>query len=147
MKSKILLAVDDSEHAARATKWCAEHADALDADVVVLHAVDKDYAFGAFGAGAPIPLVPPVLDAEQLDELRDVVARDWCKPLADVGVHHDVVIAEGRPSSAILQTAEAMQADMIVCGRRRRGGVAEMLLGSTSHELSHHAKVPLVIIP
>jgi len=144
MKTKILLAVDDSEHAARAMKWCAEHADAIDADVVVVHAVDKDYAFGS---GAPIPLVPPVLDAEQLDELRDVVARDWCKPLADAGVRYDVVIAEGRPSRAILQTAEAMFADMILCGRRGRGGVAEMLLGSTSHELSHHAKVPLVIIP
>jgi nucleotide-binding universal stress UspA family protein len=144
MKTKILLAVDDSEDAARAMRWCAEYARALDADVVVLHSVDMDYAFGS---GAPIPLVPPVLDAEQLDELRDVVARDWCKPLADAGVGYEVVIAEGRPSTAILQTAQAMLADMIVCGRRGRGGVAEMLLGSTSHELSHHAKVPLVIIP
>jgi nucleotide-binding universal stress UspA family protein len=144
MKTKILLAVDDSEHAARATKWCAEHAPALDAEVVVVHAVAEDYAFGS---GAPIPLVPPVLDAEQLDELRDLVARNWCKPLADAGVHYDVVIAEGRPSNAILQTSEGMLADMVVCGRRGRGGVAEMLLGSTSHELSHHARVPLVIVP
>jgi nucleotide-binding universal stress UspA family protein len=42
---------------------------------------------------------------------------------------------------------ESAHADMVVCGRRGRGGVAEMLLGSTSHELSHHVRVPLVIVP
>jgi nucleotide-binding universal stress UspA family protein len=144
MRTTILLALDGSEHAGRATKWCAERAAACGADVVVVHAVDTAYELGA---GAPIAFVPPVLDAEQLDELRDVVARDWCKPLADAGVPYRVIIGEGRPSAVVMQTAEAVHADVVVCGRRGRGGVAEMLLGSTSHELSHHVTAPLVIVP
>ena len=31
--------------------------------------------------------------------------------------------------------------------RRGRGGFAELLLGSTSHQLTHHVDRPLVIVP
>ena len=38
-------------------------------------------------------------------------------------------------------------ADLVVTGKRGRGGFAELLLGSTSHVLSHHLDRPLVIVP
>jgi nucleotide-binding universal stress UspA family protein len=146
MTKRIVLAVDESEHAARATKWCADHATALGADVVVVHALDIAYVFG-FGSPLALAPPPPPYPEARIDEFRDIIARDWCKPLADAGVGFRVVVAEARPADLIRRTAKTEDADLVVCGRRGRGGVAEFILGSVSHELSHHLDVPLVIVP
>jgi nucleotide-binding universal stress UspA family protein len=140
----VVLALDGSEHAARAAEWCAAYAKAVGADVLVVHAVDNFYDFGS---GAPVPLVPPTLSGPQLDELRAVIERDWCKPLADAGVTYRVLVSQGRAASIVIDTARDTNAALVVCGRRGRGGVAEFFLGSTSHELAHHVGVPLVVVP
>jgi hypothetical protein len=99
-----------------------------------------------FGAGMGSIPTPP-MSMEQRDELHDVVLCDWCKPLADAGVTHRAVLIEGRPALALTQAARTEQADFVVTGRRGRGGFAELILGSTSHELTHHLDRPLVIVP
>jgi len=140
--SKIVVGVDGSAHSARAVSWCATYAPALGAEVVVVHVIN-----------VPIPLAMgpyytyPGLTPEQRDEVRDVAARDWCKQLADAGVRFRIVVIEGNPAGAIMQTASSEQADLVVVGRRGRGGFAELLLGSTSHQLSHHLDRPLVLVP
>jgi nucleotide-binding universal stress UspA family protein len=139
----MVVGVDGSEASTRAVKWCAAHAVSLSAQVVVVHAIDLPVYPGI---GTPyMPL--PAMTARQQDELRDVVTRDWCKPLADVGVPYRVVLAEGVAACVILATAREEEAELIVTGRRGRGGFAELVLGSTSHALSHHADRPLVIVP
>ena len=146
MTMRMVLAVDESEHAARAMKWCAEHAGALDAEVVVVHALEIAYVFG-FGSPLALAPPPPPYPAERIEAYRDIISRDWCKPLADAGVRFRVVIEEARPADLVRKTAEAEGAELVVCGRRGRGGVAEFILGSVSHELSHHVEVPLLIVP
>jgi nucleotide-binding universal stress UspA family protein len=57
------------------------------------------------------------------------------------------VLVEGNAAKAILRTAEAENADLVVTGQRGLGVVEEHLLGSTSYELMHHLDRPLVIVP
>jgi nucleotide-binding universal stress UspA family protein len=141
--TKILVGVDGSDHAHRAVEWCAKYAPKLDAEVVVVHVVDlPTYA----AAGAPYVWLP-VMEPEEREKLRDVVQRDWCKPLADAGVSHRVVLMEGSPTRALMEAAESEDVALVVTGRRGRGGFAELVLGSTSHALSHHLGRPLVIVP
>jgi nucleotide-binding universal stress UspA family protein len=45
--SKIIVGVDGSAHSARAVQWCADHAAALDAEVVAVHALDVPMYIGA----------------------------------------------------------------------------------------------------
>ncbi len=143
MSGKIVVGVDGSDHSQRAVAWCASHARALDAEVVAVHAVETP-VYPAMGTPYwPVPTLTPV----QRDELRDIVALDWCKPLADAGVSFRVVLMEGAPAPAIIQVAHAEDAELVVTGRRGRGGFAELVLGSTSHALSHHLDRPLVIVP
>jgi nucleotide-binding universal stress UspA family protein len=141
--NKILVGVDGSVHSERAVKWCANHARGLDAEVIVVHVVEQPIY-----AGSIYPLVPPVtMTPDQRERLRDVVVRDWCKPLADAGVEHRVVLIDGYPAEALVAAARHENAELVVTGRRGRGGFAELLLGSTSHSLSHHLDRPLVIVP
>jgi hypothetical protein len=70
----------------------------------------------------------------------------------------DVVAASDLPRITLLggrakhrhvntrQTGAGVGADVIVVGRRGRGGVAELLLGSVSHELVFHSKRPVLVI-
>jgi len=141
--SKILVGVDGSEHSARAVRWCADHAAALGAEVIAVHVIDLPVYLGPGEPAMPIPPLTP----EQRQELQDLAARDWCKPLADAGVAYRVILVDGSPAFALIRLAQDEGAELVVAGRRGIGGFAELLMGSTTHQLSHHLDRPLIIIP
>ncbi len=66
--------------------------------------------------------------------------------LAQAGVHYRAETIEGGPK-ALIDLADADDADAIVVGRRGRGGFAELVLGSFSHHLVHHSRRPVVVVP
>ncbi len=143
MSMRIVVAADGSECAHRAVEWCAQMAPALDAEVVAVHAVeDPVYPMPALAYVA----VPP-LTQEARDEIRRALEDEWCAPLKQAGARYRPVLVDGPASSAIIRVAEEEDASLVVTGRRGRGGFAELLLGSTSHQLAHHVGRPLVIIP
>jgi nucleotide-binding universal stress UspA family protein len=143
MGTKIVVGVDGSDHAQRAVEWCAAYAPVLDADVVVVHAVEVPTYVGL---GAPYIWLR-FATAEQREARRDLAARDWCKPLANAGVCFRVVVVDGESAPALMEAARTEDAALVVTGRRGRGGFKELLLGSTSHHLAHHLDRPLVIVP
>jgi nucleotide-binding universal stress UspA family protein len=139
----IVVGVDGSDSSRRAVEWCATQARALGAEVVAVHAVEMPvYAVPTM---AYVP-VPPMSE-EARDELLAVARDEWCSPLAQAGVAFRVVLQEGTPAVVIMETAKQEDAAFVVTGRRGRGGFAELLLGSTSHTLTHHLDRPLVIVP
>ena len=145
MAMKIIVGVDGSVPSARAVAWCAQYASVLSAEVVAVYSYDIPvYPVTAFGAG---PIAMPIPPEPDRDELERVVRDEWCAALTKAGIAFRVVVKEGSPAAAIMSVAEAEAADLVVTGRRGRGGFAELLLGSTSHHLSHHLDRPLVIVP
>jgi nucleotide-binding universal stress UspA family protein len=92
-------------------------------------------------------MAPPIqYDPEWAPEMKRQFEQVWCKPLRDSGLPYRTVLKDGRPASLIAETAESVDADLVVVGRRGLGGVAEVLLGSVSHELSLHCKRPVLLI-
>ena len=138
----IVVGVDGSEGAAAALAWAVAHAPLLDAEVVVVHSMDVTMAMPPPTVAAP----PFVVDDSLRAGMRDAL-HEWCAPLRDAGVPHRAELYEGNPVGAITQIAEKVHADLIVVGRRGHGGFAELVLGSVPHSLSHHASVPVVIVP
>ena len=142
---KIIVGVDGSEPSKRAVEWCAAYAGAFGAEVVVVHALDMPvFVSSAFGV---VPIPAPLPPEPDRDALRATIAKDWCTSLTTAGVPFRVVVEDGSPASVVMDVARREAADLVVTGRRGRGGFAELLLGSTSHQLSHHLDRPLVIIP
>ena len=139
--SRIIVGVDGSEESARAVRWCADHATRLGDEVVAVHVM----AGPVYVGDAELPVARP--SADQVKALHDRVERDWCKPLADAGVAYRVTMTTGRPTTALINEAEREDAELVVAGRRGRGGAAEVLMGSTSRELTHHLGRPLVVVP
>ena len=53
---------------------------------------------------------------------------------------------DGRPAPVIATVGDEVDADLIVLGRRARGGDAELVLGSVSHEPVLHSQPPALLI-
>ncbi|HLE89282.1 MAG TPA: universal stress protein [Candidatus Limnocylindria bacterium] len=54
-------------------------------------------------------------------------------------------VVRGRPASALLDEAHAMQPDLIVIGSRGHGPLATVLVGSVSTEVVDHAGCPVLV--
>lgn len=144
---KIIVGVDGSDASARAVEWCATYGKALEAAVVAIFALDVPVtAASGFGfAPIPIPIPPPTEEARE--KLHETIVNDWCRPLTKAGVPFRAVIGDGSAAPAIMELADRESADLVVAGRRGCGGFVELLLGSTTHHLSHHLDRPLLIVP
>jgi nucleotide-binding universal stress UspA family protein len=115
-----------------------------------------------------LTIFDPPLDYQQLQRSRlgadtatlDAVARestDAAEAIAAQGVaigHSMGLMLEPRataedpsPRRTIVAMADEVDADVIVCGSRGRGGVARSLLGSTSTSVLHHAERPVLVVP
>jgi nucleotide-binding universal stress UspA family protein len=82
-----------------------------------------------------------------LKEVNETLSTQWCQPLRDAHVRLHCLVRDGAPAEMILLTAVDEHADLIVVGSRGHGGFAELLIGSVAHNVSHHARVPVVVVP
>lgn len=57
----------------------------------------------------------------------------------------EITAVEGGAARVLLDASHS--ADMIVVGTRGHSAMRDLLLGSTASQLSHHSKVPVVIVP
>lgn len=142
---RFVVGVDGSDGARAAVRWCARFAPGLDAEVTAV-AVSEPR----------VPLVPPptryadaveeAVDKER-EEARTVLEDDWCRPLREAGVRYETRSVVGDPTGVLMNTAVEVEADLLVVGRRGRGGLVKALVGSVARRLAHVAEVPLVIVP
>ncbi len=63
------------------------------------------------------------------------------------GVATDFSQITGHPSSTICDFAKSCHADVIIMGRRGYSGLKEMLLGSVSNAVVHHAPCSVLLVP
>ncbi|MFL6138727.1 MAG: universal stress protein [Frankiaceae bacterium] len=73
--------------------------------------------------------------------LRETLAK-CAGQLAGLEVHADVVLAH----PALCLEAASRDATLLVVGSRGHGGLARMVLGSTSHAVVQHASCPVVVV-
>jgi nucleotide-binding universal stress UspA family protein len=142
---QIVVGVDGSEHGTFALDWATRMAKGMGSEVIAVFAISPPIYFDG-GLGYAPWVVPPQFDLEWRAAMTKEFESAWCKQLQESGVHYRTVMEDGRPASVIAQVADQVGADVIVVGRRGRGGVAELLLGSVSHELVLHSKRPVLVI-
>lgn len=138
---RIVVGVDGSDAGKHAVEWTARLAKAMRAEVIAVYALDLPVAL-------PDPYTMPLFldDKVRAGIEKDLVTK-WCRPLKTAGVRFRAVMQDGRPASVILDLADSEKAGLIVVGRRGRGEVAELLLGSVSHEVVLHSKRPVLLVP
>jgi nucleotide-binding universal stress UspA family protein len=126
----VLLAVDGSEHSAKAVPVAADLAKMSGGQVVVFHAHEHMVARGGSYE---------LEDVSEATALVEAVKAEVAA--AGVTVRGRVATAlEGRAARAILEAAENESLDVIVMGSRGLSDLSGLLLGSVTHkviQLSH----------
>jgi nucleotide-binding universal stress UspA family protein len=140
----LVVGIDGSPGSERAARWAGALADRTGAGLVAVHAHRP-------GAVAVVAIAPPLVYADGAaqsweEDLSEVFAEVWCRPLRSHGAGVSTRFEQGQPTSLLLDAAHLHHALAIVVGSRGRGGLAEHLLGSVGHHLTHHSDVPVVVV-
>src|ERR671917_2185132 len=121
MAQTIVAGVDRSDAAEPVADVASGLASALDARLLVVHAVEE-----------------PVEEAEEL--LESLRAR---LPGADVHAR----LVEGPPAGRLIALADDEDAELLVVGSRGRGALSSAVLGGVSRKVARDARCPVVVVP
>ena len=143
MYARILVPTDGSSLSEKAAHTAAELAQRLGAQMLAF-TVTEPYPY------SPLGEAPPLLPQEFLaGEQRLAQERlSAVKRLAEAkGVACSAASQEGLQTwRTIVEYAEGQNADLIVMASHGRGGLSGLLLGSQTHKVLTHCKVPVLVV-
>jgi nucleotide-binding universal stress UspA family protein len=166
---RVLVALDGSEHGARALDLACALSSRFGAELIALHVVSdrplsaaerqlaetefhteisREFDVQPFVEARGDPeLMSRRLTAQALETgrrfrfaLGERLVEDAESRAEEQGIAARTVVRAGDPASVILEVAKAEQADLIAMGRRGLGDLAGLLLGSVSHKVAHLAE-------
>jgi len=152
---KILAAIDDSPLGHRVFTQALGLAQLHQAQLLLFHSLTEELVpkFLLFPGemGLAPQLVSQAYHWQQVQlEVQSQQMQTWfgklCEEAQRQGVAVQVSIYSQEPGHAICQTAKCWNADLIVMGRRGRRGLTEVLMGSISNYVLHHAPCPVLIV-
>lgn len=140
---RIVVGVDGSGGSAAALRWASDLARAEAAELVVVHVVEPaSYDTGSLGLPRAV-----LNEADWRQAIHDELEGTWCAPLIDGGVRHRTRVEQGHAGPRLVAVAGEEHADLVVTGRRGLTGLAELLQGSVSTFVTHHAPCPVAVVP
>jgi len=88
--------------------------------------------------------------SDQMVKEKTAELNTWLRSLQKVatnqGIQADYEYAVGEPGKLICQLAKQHGVDLIIVGRRGRRGMSEILLGSVSNYVIHHAPCHVLVV-
>lgn len=155
----IVAATDGSDIADRAVDFAADLAEKFGADVVLLHVIAAS-TVASTGTGVAYPAgdlradlrVPRRVETTSLpagltDAANDVADKAKGRAEARGARRVDTEIRMGDAAEMILSVAKERGADVIVLGKRGRGRLAGLLLGSISQKVAMLAPCTVIVVP
>ena len=143
MYQRILVPTDGSPLSERAAQSAVKLAHQLGAQVLAF-TVSEPYPYAALGEA------PPVLPQSYFDSEQRLVS-ERLKAVQSLAAAQGVPCSAAsqespQPWRAIVEYAEGQGADLIVMASHGRGGVSGLLLGSQTHKVLTHCRVPVLVV-
>ena len=142
----ILAATDGSESANRAVDAAAQIAKRFDAKLMVVNAIDRGVLFT--DEMKRFTEVEGMLLGEALTSLSSGILRDAeCQAKKHGLMSVQMESREGEAAQVVMEIAHENAVDAIVVGRRGRGQLASLLLGSISQKLVALSPCMVIVVP
>lgn len=156
MFAKILVAIDESAASQRAFRSALELAKALKAELLLVHVLD------VFSTASPErPSISFNSYSMALEKsVQETYQREWNQYASHqnallkqrkeeteaAGIEASYEQPYGRPGPAICETARTHTADLIIIGSRNHTYLRELVLGSVSNYILHHAPCSVTVV-
>jgi len=142
MYKRILIATDGSDKSLKAAEEGMELAKALGAQVIALNVINEVVI-----ASAVRQLGADRKEVETKLETAGRKAVDSLKAMgAKAGVAVATIVRIGAPANAVIDTAGAEKADLIVMGSHGESGASKLLIGSVVQKVLYWATVPVLVV-
>ncbi|WP_250125913.1 universal stress protein [Chroococcidiopsis sp. CCMEE 29] len=156
MFHKLLVAIDTSAIGKYVFDEALSLAKAINASMLLLHILSAEEV------GSPsMPILPsleyyPTVTEKNLELYREQkqaferqgleLLRSRTRKAMAAGVSTEFTQLAGSPGKTICDLASDWGADLIVMGRRGRSGLSELILGSVSNYVLHHARCSVLTV-
>jgi nucleotide-binding universal stress UspA family protein len=135
--SRILVAIDGSESAKKAFEKSIYLAQKCSSKIDLIHVVQCE-----LGGDSATTF-------ELIDELKtkaEKMLEEYKIQAAKNNVSIQIMVTQGDPAQAIIELAKAKSYDLIIMGTRGRTAFQELLIGSVSQKVVHHASCPVMVV-
>lgn len=138
MYDNILIATDGSEKSDASVSHGLDLAEAFDAHVHALYVIETEATY----------ILTVGLGEEEMTEYKEYgeeTVSDVANRAAERGLDATGVVRTGSVAPEIVDTAEEIDADLIVVGKQGRGAI-EKYLGSTAEKVARMSDIPVTIV-
>jgi nucleotide-binding universal stress UspA family protein len=142
--TRIVVGTDGSETAAEAVRQAIDLARLSKAELNIVSAFEpvSKRRIKHEQQDAPADVQYEINPREDVNLVLEAAATSAKQEGIDVRTHP----VEGNPADAILNTAEKVEADLIVVGNKGMAGARRFVLGSVPNNVSHHAPCSVIIV-
>lgn len=146
MVRRILVPIADSESISKFVfQEALDLAKATGANLRLLHVLSLD---DKYGPGILSSMNTPECKQrwEEFDQPGLALLKSFADQAIAAGVSTEYSPILGNPSRIICETARTWEANLIIMGRRGISGISELILGSVSNYVTHHAPCSVLVI-
>lgn len=146
MFTKILVALDGSDHAQKALEMAVRLTQRCQGELILFHAIQLSALRGDYHA----MVTPAARDIyHQLGRQQaDAILKQAKVTAKEMGLETvtQVIVKADSSAKAILAAADSAGVDLVVVGTRGLTGLREMTMGSVAHKVAAAANCPVLIV-
>jgi nucleotide-binding universal stress UspA family protein len=136
----ILAPLDFSKSSGKALQYASALAVQFQATLILVHVVEFSFVGSEFGA-----IELSQIEADMRENGRKQM-ETLARKLVDPRLEIKTIIASGRPSIEIIETARDEATDLIVIATHGHSSLAHVILGSTVERVVRHASCPVLVV-
>jgi nucleotide-binding universal stress UspA family protein len=144
MFTKILIPTDGSDGAMKAAEMAVQLGEKFDAQCIFIHVIQPLIGIPTIATGDILPAT--VISPEEQEQWGKQIIERMVAAYKEYRHGIKTRLEWGNPVERICSAAEEEEANLIVIGSRGVGGLEELLTGSVSSGVVHHAPCPVLVI-
>lgn len=146
MANKILVALDNSTVNRVVFDEALTIAKAMEAHLRILHVIPLGRGALQDSPGQPAHLTPFLFDQGEDSLPEEHLFKQYVSEAIHAGIHTEFFQYAGEPGKIICNFARVWEANLIIMGRRGHSSMSELMMGSVSDYVIHHAPCSVQIV-
>lgn len=139
----VIVSVDFGPGVEQLLEKASEWAKAFEAKIWVLHIAAPHPEYIGYAVG---PEYIRDIRAQELKEEHRLL-DSYAKSLQAKGLVAEALLVKGATKEMIVEEAQKLDADLIICGHHEHNFIYKAILGSFSESLIQESKIPVLLIP